>query len=433
MAKPTLSELARLLNVHAEGHTPIAGIAIDSRDVQPGQLFVALKGMKVDGHDYVQEAFAKGAVAALVSENFSLHGATLLKVKDPLLALQDIARWHVGRTSSEVVAITGSLGKTTTKEFLYALLKSKYKTATTTGNQNSQVGMATSLINNVNGDEEYIVVEMGMTQAGHIKKLVDIIPPDKTLLTQIAFVHAENFDSLEDIARAKAEIFSHPKTKLSIISKDSPCSELLQPSMQYSMKDRSADFHLEVSSDGLIFNDAKLPFVDLAAPHVYLNLLGAMSMASCCGMTPDEIGQAFATLKMPEKRLEKVVKGGICFINDSYNAAEPSLKAALSYMKSLDAPRKIAVIGQMRELGRFSEGCHRAVGEHALACVDAIYCLGEECAPIVKVCEAAGSPCKLFTDFSELIATLKNELQKDDLVLLKGSRSNGLWRVLDYF
>lgn len=411
-------------------HICKSGIALDSRDVQPGQVFIALKGLKVDGHDYVQEAFARGASLAVVREGFSLPGAALLNVKDPLETLQDIARQHVARSNAQVIAITGSLGKTTTKEFLYALLKSKYKTACTSGNQNSQVGMATSLINNVKGDEEFIVVEMGMTHAGHIKKLVDIVPPHKTLMTQIALVHAENFDSIEGIARAKAEIYSHPKTTLSIISKDSPCVDQLQ-GLHYSMKDKNADFYLEVTPDALIFNGTHLPFVQLAAPHVYLNLLAAMAMASSCGMTPEEIGQAFTTLKMPEKRLEKVVRSGICFINDSYNAAEPSLKAALSYVKNEKASRKIAVIGQMKELGRFSEGCHKAVGEHALECVDKIYCLGEECAPIMNVW--ADKPCRLFTDFSELVTTLKNELQKDDLVLLKGSRSNGLWRVLDHF
>ncbi len=433
-----LSEVCEVL--HCPGiDGECRGVAIDSREVQPGQLFVALKGQKVDGHDFVQEAFKRGAACAIVQDGFHADIGPLVKVKDPLAALQKLAKWHVGKTSAQVIGVTGSLGKTTTKEFLYALLKSKYKTSCTTGNQNSQVGMSVSLLNNVEGDEQFLVVEMGMTQAGHIKRLVDIIPPHKALVTEIALVHAENFQSLDDIAKAKAEIFSHPRTNLCIVSRDSPCCALLQrlahcKSMSYSMRERTADFYLEVEKKALLFNSHALAYTDFPAPHVYLNALAALSMASQCGMTPDELSKALPSLKLPEKRLERIEKGGIFFIDDSYNAAEPSLKASLSYIKGMPAAtRKIAVIGQMRELGCFSESCHTSVGTHALECVDRVYCLGEECAPIYKVWKEANKPVFWYTDFAALIAALKNDLQPNDLVLLKGSRSNGLWRVLDYF
>lgn len=416
-----------------------AGVAIDSREVLPGQLFVALKGQKVDGHDFVEEAFERGAACALVQEHFHKDNRPLIKVKDPLMALQKLAKWHVGKISAQVLAVTGSLGKTTTKEFLYSLLKSKYKTSCTTGNQNSQVGMAVSLLNNVEGDEEYLVVEMGMTEAGHIKKLVDIIPPHKALLTEIALVHAENFDSIDAIAKAKAEIFSHPHTNFCLISKDSPCSDLLQKlahckSMTYSMHDPEANFYLKVEKDCLLFNNQKLAYMHFPAPHVYQNALAALSMASLCGMTPSDLSKALPSLKLPEMRLQRIEKAGIAFINDSYNAAEPSLKASLSYVATdSHAARKIAVIGQMRELGSFSAGCHTAVGKHALECVDRVYCLGLECEPIYKVWQEANKPCFWYTDFDKLLSALKNDLQPNDLVLLKGSRSNGLWRVLDHF
>ncbi len=419
MAKPTLFEMTRLLHTDPCPDIAIAGVATDSREVRPGMLFVALKGQKVDGHDYVEEAFQRGAVACLVEPHFPKR-AFCIRVPSPLDALQAIASWHVARSKATVIAITGSLGKTTTKEFLNTILKSKYKTACTSGNQNSQVGMAASLINNVEGDEEFLVVEMGMTKAGHIKRLVDVVPPDLALLTEIALVHAENFASIDDIAHAKAEIFSHPKTRLALISKDSPCTALLQSLAL--CKTMTYEVTLGLQSA-----------VSLPAPHLYKNLSAAFAMAKCCSMTDAEIQKAFKDLALPEKRLEKVIKGNITFIDDSYNAAEPSLKAALSYIKAQKAKRKVAVIGQMRELGSFSEACHKAVGEHAIECVDRVFCLGEECAPIASLCAAANFPCKHFIDFSELVTALKNELQDDDLVLLKGSRSNGLWRVLEHF
>lgn len=444
MAKPSPFDICKLLNTNAvESHDPISGVAVDSRDVQPGQLFVALKGQQTDGHSFVDEAFKKGAQAALVSESYPGQDPRLIKVKDPLTALQEIARWHVGKTNAQVIAVTGSLGKTTTKEFLYTILKSKYKTACTMGNQNSQVGMAVSLINNVVGNEEYIVVEMGMTHPGNIKQLTSIIVPHKAIITSIALVHAENFDSIEGIAAAKAEVFSNPKTQLVLFNADSECLRFLQnratcKTKTFSLADRKANFMLEVHEDGLTFFNhhvkVKLPYVALAAPHVYSNLLAACAMATCCYMSSSEIAASLEHIKMPEKRLEQVTKAGICFINDSYNAAEPSLKAALSYVKGLNGfKRKVAVIGQMRELGRFSEECHKRVAEHALDCVDTIYCLGQECAPIVSVCQKANKACSHFLDFTELSKVLQKDLQKDDLVLLKGSRSNGLWRVLDLF
>src|SRR4029079_954811 len=136
-------------------------------------------------------------------------------------------------------------------------------------------------------------------------------------------------------------------------------------------------FYLEVTPDLLRFNGQILPLIYLPAPHVYLNLLAACAMASCCKMNAAEIGNALQHIQMPEKRLEPVIRANITFINDSYNAAEPSLKAALSFIKATGSQkRKIAVIGQMRELGQFSVGCHKAVGEHAIECVDRIYCLG---------------------------------------------------------
>lgn len=447
MPRPTLFELAHVLQLPTtiESFQPILGVAIDSRDVQPGELFVALNGLKVDGHDYVAEAAQKGAIAAVVSKNFDQSGLSipLLKVDNPLQAIQKVAAWQVGRTKAKVVAITGSLGKTSTKDFLYALLKTKYNTQATSGNQNSQVGMASSLLTNVVGDEEFLVVEMGMTAAGHIQKLVEIVPPDMALITQIALVHAENFDGIEEIAKAKAEIFSHPRTHTVVMSKDSPATALLESlahcrTLTYSMQDTSADFYLQVQKEYLRFCEngiaMMLPFVSFLAPHIYLNCLAACSMAKLCGMSIDEIGACLSNLKLPEKRLEVIEKQGIKFVNDSYNAAEDSVKAALRFVQGQPCQgAKIAVIGQMRELGKFSERCHRAVGECALECVEKIFCLGVECEPIVTLWKQANRHVEWFLDFSELMQSLKNKLRANDLVLLKGSRSNGLWRVLEYF
>jgi UDP-N-acetylmuramoyl-tripeptide--D-alanyl-D-alanine ligase len=447
MPKPFLSEILHQLCIEdaPKKDLQISGVALDSRHVNEGALFVAINGKKVDGHDFVFEAEKNGAACALVRQGYvnSAVSIPMIHVDDPVEALQILAQEHIAKTKAKIVAVTGSIGKTTTKDFLYSILKTKYKTACTSGNQNSQVGMATSLLNNIEGDEEVIIAEMGMTEAGQIQKLTKIAPPDIAIVTYIDLVHAHNFDSLEEIAKAKSEIFSHKKTEMAIVNYDSPYAKVLLENaackkITYSTTSLQADVKMQVEDELLrLFEkgkETKLPFVSLIAPHLYGNCLAACIAAKNCGMTWEEIGNSFATLKQSSLRMQLEERNGIRFVNDSYNASEASMKEALNYMKRRHVVgKKIAVIGQIRELGKFSNPCHVRIGEHALSCVDKVYCLGEECAPIVSMWKDKERPVEWFTSFEELVLKLKDELHPGDLVLLKGSNSNGLWRVLEAF
>lgn len=447
MPKPLLSEILHQLCIEdaINQDVQISGIALDSRKVQEGELFVALAGSTVDGHDFVLEAERNGASAALVKKGFTKPDVkmALIHVDDPVEALQILAEERIKMTKAKVVAVTGSIGKTTTKEFLAQILKTKYKTACTTGNQNSQVGMAASLFNNIEGDVEVVVAEMGMTCPGHIQKLTQIAPPDIAIVTYIDLVHAHNFDSLEDIAKAKAEIFSHKKTTHAIVNYDSPYAKLLLEralckKLTYSINSLQADVKMQVEDEALrLFEkgkETKLPFVPLMAPHVYSNCLAACLAAKACGMSWAEIGASLKSLKQAKQRLQLEEREGITFVNDSYNASEISLKEALNYVKRRHTKgRKIAVIGQIRELGRFSTLCHTRVGEHALDCVDKLFCLGQECEPMVALWKDKERPVEWFTSLEKLTEALKDEVKPGDLVLLKGSNSNCLWQVLEAF
>ncbi len=440
----TLGQMAHSLSLHIYSHKRVKGVSVDTRTLQPGEVYVALKGERVDGHDFLAEAQKRGALAAIISKHY--HGPDFglipMRVEDPLSALQELARRVLMRRRVRIVAITGSIGKTTTKEFTKTLLSMKYKVAASPGNQNSQVGIPMAILNHTTGEEEILVLEMGMTTRGHLARLVQIAPPEVALVTTAALVHACNFDSLEEIARTKAEIFSHPHTCLGILSRDminyqeishvGACRKL-----SFSLSYLDADYYLDAKDQNRI--DARLEGcrlhlgpIHVISRHYLHNLLASIVVARYFNVSWEVIIQGICLLKLPERRLQFVEHKGIIFLNDSYNASELSVIAALETLSACKAPgRKIAILGSMMELGKFSEGCHQRVGEFALRHVDEMYCLGEECHPIYQVWKEADRPVKLFFDRTKLVEFLKTALQPSDIVLLKGSLSKQLWKVLE--
>lgn len=423
--------------------TPISGAAVDSRNVKPGNLFFALPGAKTDGHNFLSQAAAQGAAAAVVSKDYNgeSFGLLLIKADDALEALQGFAKALIDQRKPRIVAVTGSVGKTTTKEFLSTLLRKKYRVASSPGNNNTQVGLPLTIINHASDRDEILVLEMGMTTKGHISKLVQIAPPEIAIITTVALAHAGNFTSLEDIAFAKAEIFSHSKTRLGILSKDIAAFEAISQigayrKISFSTKDASADYflqaipsHLEVITEGKIH---QLPLIEILGRHNLHNLLAAVTAARSCDMSWNEISSAMSELKLPERRLEKVEKNGITFINDSYNASILSMKAAL---ESLPKPAKgcktIAVLGEMPELGAFSEECHRELGEFSLKYVDLMLCLDQACQPIWQAWTQANREVNWYHQFDELSAAVWKMARPGDVVLIKGANFLKLWRILE--
>lgn len=446
MVRYSLKEIASLLHLEINVELNISGFATDSRQVQPQNLFVALKGERVDGHQYLAEVAKNGATAAIVSKSYQgpSYGMVLLYQDDPLAALQAIAKGILAARNPQIIALTGSVGKTTTKEFIATLLGTKYRVSATPGNQNSQVGLPLTLLNHTDGKEEVLVLEMGLTHSGQIARLIDIAPPHIALITSITLSHACNFESLADIARAKGEIFLHPKTTLGIY----PLEQEFMPiwnkmgtckKTSFSVTYPLADYFLEELNDKFLKikdskSDATLPPLPVLGKHNITNFLAAVAVARSFKLGWNEIKQGLESLALPKMRLEIIEKKGITFINDAYNANETSMKAAL---ESIPEPKKgrkrIAVFGEMLELGRFSEQCHREVGKFALGRVDQILCFGEECRPICDCWSEARLPATLYKDQHVLIEALRKIVQEGDVVLLKGSRSKQMWKVLDEF
>ncbi len=427
----------------------ISSVQFDSRQVVPGSVFFALPGSKTDGHSYIEDAIQKGAIGIVSSKKYekteSLKNVAFAEVPDVLEALQKSAKAKIQRNQPKIIAITGSVGKTTTKEFVKTLCQSEKKVFSPSGNLNSQIGLPCAILNEAEDDVEWYILEMGMTHKGNIKKLVEIAPPDISAVISIHYAHSENFSDLQEIAEAKAEIFSQAQNRL--INLDAQyASDLIEshqtPYKTFSIsRKQGADFQLDrkegkiICYEGDICHTISDPM--FPADHNYDNLLAAMSIAREAGISWYGIEKAVLQLTLPKQRLEFTSIRGIDFINDSYNASEPSMISALKVLERMKTEKKkkraIAVLGQMRELGKFSKECHERVGEYAAHASDMIFCLGEEAKPIYEICMRYGKKCIWTTSFSELFDFIQSTLQVEDIVLLKGSRSNQLWRVLEQY
>ncbi len=425
----SLEKFCRLLNAPWPKELSLKGFSIDSRTVKEGELFCAISGEKHDGHDHLDEAVRRGAAAVLVER--PLHcSIPVVVVNSVQRALQQAARHAYAQSKVKGIAVTGSNGKTTTKEFIYQLLEGAFKTP---GNANSQLGLPLALLNGLKGSESYAVLEMGMSTAGEIAKLVQIAPPQVAVITTVSYCHAENFKGLKEIAAAKAEIFSQPETLHKLYPRS--IEKMVKGTVPFELYNEKMPFTLLSENDGLYFvNHGKryllrdLPFKE---EHLLHDLLAALAAVSLAGASMDKTLARVSQLKLPEKRFQPVQKLGALYINDAYNASPESMKAALKALpKPLGRGKRIGVLGSMMELGSFSEECHREVGKFALPILDQLICYGIECKPLVDEWKKAGREAQITNDFEELKVWVEKSVVKDDVVLLKGSNSKQLWKLI---
>ncbi len=412
----------------------ITGYQVDSKDVKKGSLFFALKGLKTDGHLYLEEVAKKGAFGAVVSKDYKgdRYGLLLYKVENVLAFLQKLAKEALKKEKLKIIAITGSVGKTTTKEFLFTILKEKYKVSKSEGNKNSQIGLPLSILN-ADLDVDFLILEMGMYKENEIAKLVEIAPPDYAIVTKIAAVHIENFeDDFEGIAKAKAEILSNDKTKLAILNYDLLKYDVFKKRKYktFSIYNSLADYYFAYSKDYIKLNDqlynVKAPFVE---ENFVENLTAAIALAKELDLSFDEIKSAFSKLKLPKMRFEKFEKDKILFINDAYNANFESMSMALKYLpESKKNGKKIAVLGSMLGLGKFSKDSHEKIIKQAKERADVILCLGEKW---LEVDLTLKDNFLYFSSLKELSDYLKKIMKKGDVVLLKGSRDFELEKIFD--
>jgi UDP-N-acetylmuramoyl-tripeptide--D-alanyl-D-alanine ligase len=447
MLGKTIAELAGYLRFKLEDPRFIEGFAVDSRKVKSGFVFFALAGDRVDGHLFLQEICDKGAIAAIVHSSFhdQIPGLLLIAVDDVLANLHFLASEFVRSQQARIIGITGSVGKTTTKEFCYTLLSRRYQVFKTPGNANSQIGLPLSLLNQV-CLPEIVVLEMGTSAPGQIAKLVAIAPPEVAVMTKIAPAHLEFFDEgMLGIAKEKSSIFSHTQTKRAIINSQASCFEVVVRSGEcikdfYGLqkvgihRDNHYTFTKEDSSVSIFDGVTTSPWLSLpfTEAHLVENFVASALVARYFGLSWQEIGDSACKLVGVEKRFEKIERSGITFINDCYNANPISMKAALSNLpKPLKGCRLIAVLGHMVELGTLSDQFHEEIGVFASEYIDVLFCLGEKCIPLRKGFEYSGKKVFWFQDIDDMKTELFNYINRGDVVLVKASNSVGLWRLLE--
>ena len=448
MNKP-LKWVAAQLGVALASDAQVTGWSVDSRTLRPGDLYFALRGPNHDGHAYVAEVLAKGAVGAVVDTDIEGGSASpILKVKNSLAALQSLASAARQEWGGQVVGVTGSAGKTTTKDVIAEMLSeglSGGMTAKTEGNLNNHVGLPLSLLR-VDDLARIAVLEMGMNHAGEIRALAEIAWPDVGVVTNIGWAHMESFDSIEGIAAAKRELIeSLSPDGTAVLNLDDvrvAGFAKVHPGkvVTYGESER-ADVRAEdvkFSEDGLAFRVGSTQFESpLTGRHGVANLLAGIAVAGLYGITPDRLTQRVRNIQPGKMRGERFRHRGILVFNDCYNSNPDAAKAMLAVLRDTPARRRIAVLGEMLELGRWAEPLHRDVGNFAAECgIDVLVGLRGAACYMLDAAKRSGlrADAAFFFDdpvpAGELVRSLA---EPGDAVLFKGSRGVHVERALEQF
>ncbi|MFY7842933.1 MAG: UDP-N-acetylmuramoyl-tripeptide--D-alanyl-D-alanine ligase [Rhabdochlamydiaceae bacterium] len=413
---------------------------VDSRRLEPGDIFVALRGQFHDGHAFLKDLPSKGCHVALVSDTYRGpdYGLFLIRSEDPLTCLQKLAKESVSFNPSKTISVTGSVGKTTTKEFIAHLLSARFNVGKTSGNANSQIGMPLSLLNEIGG-EDIKVVEMGMSDFGHISRLVDICPPDIAVITKIGLAHAENFPKgLDDIAKAKAEILASNKLEFCLAPTDFKKYQAygLLKNLPFCFIGQEGDYSFCKEGDSVSFfykGILECKIKDLKLPNHFIeNALYAIAVARFFNVDWAEIAHQMQSLPLLKNRFESITIDGIQYVSDCYNASPESCIAALENLPSIHKNSKIIfVFGEMKGLGLYTDLAHVKIAEHALSCVDSLFCLGESIRDLPSIFHQKNKEGQWFENIQALKQKLRQVMRKGDLVLIKGSNANQLWRIFD--
>jgi len=423
--------------INGKSDLEFSNLSLDTRRIKKGELFLAIKGSKFDGHDFLKEAEKKGAVGLIVEkipkQSFKIP---ILKVKDTVKALGDIARYQRNKFSLPLIAITGSNGKTTTKEMLAYLLGLRYKVLKNEGTQNNQIGLPLTLLK-LNSDYDIVVLELGTNHFGEIEYLTKICSPNIGIILNIGPAHLEFFKNLKTVFEEKISLIknlSYPA--IGILNNDDPfLRNFLKKTKDkfligFGIKDR-CDFQakdLKLKKQKVIFslNQKDFSLNTLGFFNVY-NALASLAVCRLFGFNHEELKTRIKKFRFPAQRLEIKKIKGITFIDDTYNANPSSLNAALNVLERLKTKnRKIVVLGDMLELGEKSEKFHYQAGMRVLKLCDIIIGVGAFFGRLDEIAKRHYLKKKVFTcTTSEEARDLlfkKIKPKKGDLVLVKGSR-----------
>ncbi len=431
----------RPVRVTGEGKT-FTAISTDTRKLKPGELFMALKGERFDGAQFIPRALELGAGGVVCRPGAVKGGrASIIEVEDTLRALGDMARCVRNKYRPLVAAITGSNGKTTVKELVAAMCHAHAPTARSQGSFNNAVGLPLSLLA-ISGNERYVVLEMGMNSPGEIDYLAGIATPDVGLITNVGPAHIGPMGSFEAIGRAKAELWRHLRPDgTAVIAGSDPMvvrytGDLRCHRITFGSEDRH-NVHPLAEEEGMLRVSVMGKVINLPlpgpGPHAGENLLAALATAAALGVDPEMAARYKPFYAPPPGRLQVLMApGGITIIDDTYNANPASMRVAIEVLKDLEGRRKLAVLGEMAELGDHAALEHREVGK-AAAFSDFLLCSGEHAIDYSNGAKEAGMRDNLVVtaeDAMGLARPLREIVREGDVILVKGSRVTRMERLV---
>jgi UDP-N-acetylmuramoyl-tripeptide--D-alanyl-D-alanine ligase len=437
-----------------------SNLCVDSRCVSAGCVFVAMPGERTDGHDFAAAAIDGGARVLLVTrpaeelgellEAARLRGVAVVRVGEALAAVQALARYHRGRLHCEVLGVSGSTGKTTTKDFLTAALSTTKRVVATSGNRNNELGVPLTVLE-AGADTDVLVVEMGMRGAGQIAELCDIARPTMALITNVGTSHIELLGSQEAIARAKGELTAClPADGTAFLNGDDEYSASIAQNTAAAVVYYGLSERCSVRGEEIVLDAESCPSFTLVAPgvservelhvpgrHNVYNALGAAAVALAVGVPAAAIAQGLAGAKLTGMRMQVfTAANGTTFVNDAYNANPTSMRAALETLAAMRADgRRIAVLGDMAELGSLTELAHFRIGELvARLGLDALVAVGPRARRIAEGALAEGMSAdrvRVADSTDASVAVVADVIEPGDVVLFKASRVMGLESVID--
>lgn len=445
MVKLTLKEIAELAGGTAVGDAEITSVVIDSRKAVPQSLYIAIKGQRLDGHAFIDGAAELGAGAAMIHCDCEC-GIPYVKVDDTTKALLRFAANYRNRFSPVMVGLTGSVGKTSTKDMTACALSKKYSTIKTQGNFNNHIGMPLNLLR-LDGSVEAAVIEMGMSARGEIERLTTAVRPDIGIITNIGISHIGMLGSRQEILNAKMEIIEGMKKGGTLIlngDDDMLCTVKEAKGLnilRYSLVRDDVDVKAKITDEADDHSDVTVncPLgeyrmtVPVHGRHNVYNALAAFTAAVTAGVSPEAACEGIAEFSPMAMRQSVYVKDGITVIEDCYNAAPDSMSAALSKLSVTGEGRKIAVFSDMLELGDYSPEAHEKVGKEAGERADCLYTYGSFAEYYKKGFNQTGNgkEAVIFEDKKELTEFLKKSLRQGDTVLFKASRLQKLEEVIE--
>ena len=443
MEQMTVREAAVAIGSAPQIDGIITEVCTDTRKICAGCLFIAIKGENFDGHDFAATALEKGAVAVVVEKNCGL-GKQQLIVKSTRQALLDLAGYYRRKFHIPVVGITGSVGKTTTKDMTHFVLSSRFKTLKNEGNLNNEIGVPLTLFR-LDSTYEAAVIEMGMSNFGEISRITAAVKPSIAIITNIGVSHIENLGSRENILRAKLEIIESMKPNANLILNGdddllSAYQDMTHPLIYFGIDSpvcNTKALDIELGSDETSFTaefagGTQRVTLPLSGKHNIYDALAAISAGIVLGIEATDAAKALLDYVPSGMRQRIVRKGDITVIEDCYNASPDSQRAALEVLRGIDAKRRIAVLGDMKELGGLSEQSHREVGIAASnSDVDILVCYGEESAYIADEGRKGNiKEVAHFTDKEQVANYLTDTVRPGDALLFKASRAMKLEDII---